>query len=319
MFDAIVLAGGAAARLGGADKPALDVGGASLLDRVLAAVAEAGRIVVVGPTRSVARPVIWCREEPPGGGPVAALAAGVSHVEADVLLSLAADLPWIGPAVPVLCAALAGSTADCAALVDGDGRVNYLAAAWRRASLVRALTALDEPAGAAMRALVSTVTLLEVPDEGGWGLDCDTWDDIDGAVAGCTEKGPRDDEPAQLLAGRVGRRTRRRLQPRSTVTCCSTSPATRRTASPAAAAPLTTFLVGLAAGLNGGSVEAIRAPVSQAADIAVRRRARAAPPAPRNPPGDGSPSTRELAAYFAATPSVATATGHRRLISDPHR
>jgi molybdopterin-guanine dinucleotide biosynthesis protein A len=180
VFDAIVLAGGAAARLGGADKPALDVGGASLLDRVLAAVAEAGRIVVVGPTRSVARPVIWCREEPPCGGPVAALAAGVSHVEADVLLSLAADLPWIGPAVPVLCAALAGSTADCAALVDGDGRVNYLAAAWRRASLVRALTALDEPGGAAMRALVSTVTLLEVPDEGGWGLDCDTWDDIDG-------------------------------------------------------------------------------------------------------------------------------------------
>jgi molybdopterin-guanine dinucleotide biosynthesis protein A len=181
VFDAIVLAGGAAARLGGADKPALDVGGASLLDHVLAAVADAGRTVVVGPTRSVARPVTWCREEPPGGGPVAALAAAVPHVEADVVLTLAADLPWIGPAVPMLRAALAGSTADCAALVDRDGRVNYLAAAWRRPSLMRALTALGEPAGAAMRALVSTVTLLAVYDEGGWGLDCDTWDDIDGA------------------------------------------------------------------------------------------------------------------------------------------
>jgi molybdopterin-guanine dinucleotide biosynthesis protein A len=181
VFDAIVLAGGAAARLGGADKPALDIGGAALLDHVLAAVADADRIVVVGPARPASRPVTWCREEPPGAGPVAAVAVGVAHVAADVVLTLAVDLPWIGPAVPVLRAALAGSTADCAALVDGDGRVNYLAAAWRRASLVRALAALGEPAGAAMRALVSTATLLEVPDEGDWGLDCDTWDDVDGA------------------------------------------------------------------------------------------------------------------------------------------
>jgi molybdopterin-guanine dinucleotide biosynthesis protein A len=181
VFDAIVLAGGAAARLGGADKPALHLGGASLLDHVLAAVADADRIVVVGPARAVSRPVSWCREEPPGGGPVAALAAGASRVEAEVVVTLAADLPWIGPALPPLLAALAGSTADCAALVDGDGRVNYLAAAWRRASLVSALAALGEPAGAAMRALVSTIALLEVPDGGSWGLDCDTWDDIDGA------------------------------------------------------------------------------------------------------------------------------------------
>jgi molybdopterin-guanine dinucleotide biosynthesis protein A len=181
VFDAIVLAGGAAARLGGADKPALDVGGAALLDHVLAAVTDADRIVVVGPARPASRPVIWCREEPPGGGPVAALAAGVSHVAADVVLTLAADLPWIAPGVPVLRAALEGSSVDCAALVDGDGRVNYLAAAWRRASLVRAFKALGEPAGAAMGGLVSTVTMLKVPDEGNWGLDCDTWDDIAGA------------------------------------------------------------------------------------------------------------------------------------------
>ncbi len=181
VFDAIVLAGGTAARLGGVDKPGLDVGGASLLDHVLAAVADADRIVVVGPVRPASLPVIWCREEPTGGGPVAALAAGVSHVEADVVLTLAADLPWIGPGLRALRAGLSGSAVDCAALVDGDGRVNYLAAAWRRASLVRALTSLGEPTGAAMRALVSTATLLEVPDQGGWGLDCDTWVDIDGA------------------------------------------------------------------------------------------------------------------------------------------
>ncbi|PZS24994.1 MAG: molybdopterin-guanine dinucleotide biosynthesis protein [Pseudonocardiales bacterium] len=181
MFDAIVLAGGAAARLGGVDKPALEIGASSLLDRVLASVAGAGRIVVVGPVRPVAVAVIWCREDPAGGGPVAGLAAGLAQVQTDVVLSLAADLPWIAPAVPALVAALAQSAADCAALVDRDGRVNYLAAVWRRASLARALSAVGEPAGASMRSLVVGAALLEVPDEGGWGLDCDTWDDIDAA------------------------------------------------------------------------------------------------------------------------------------------
>ncbi|MEP7021090.1 MAG: NTP transferase domain-containing protein [Pseudonocardiales bacterium] len=181
MFDAIVLAGGAAARLGGVDKPALAIGASSLLDRVLASVAGAGRIVVVGPVRPVAVAVTWCRENPAGGGPVAGLAAGLAQVQAEVVLSLAADLPWIAPAVPALLAALAESAADGAALVDRDGRVNYLAAAWRRASLAAALSAVGEPAGASMRSLVAGADLLEVPDEGGWGLDCDTWGDIDDA------------------------------------------------------------------------------------------------------------------------------------------
>ena len=42
-FDAVVLAGGRAERLDGADKAALDVAGATLLDRALRAVAGARR------------------------------------------------------------------------------------------------------------------------------------------------------------------------------------------------------------------------------------------------------------------------------------
>ena len=47
---AIVLAGGAGRRLGGADKAALDVGGRTLLERALAAVSGVPT-VVVGPAR----------------------------------------------------------------------------------------------------------------------------------------------------------------------------------------------------------------------------------------------------------------------------
>ena len=50
---AVVLAGGRAARLGGADKPALVVGGQPLLATAIAAAASAGasQIVIVGPPR----------------------------------------------------------------------------------------------------------------------------------------------------------------------------------------------------------------------------------------------------------------------------
>lgn len=56
-YDAVVLAGGAARRLGGADKPGLRVGGRPLLDRVLAACATATTTVVVAEPRRTARPV----------------------------------------------------------------------------------------------------------------------------------------------------------------------------------------------------------------------------------------------------------------------
>lgn len=79
-YDAIVLAGGAARRLGGADKPGVRVGGRSLLDRVLAACRAAGTTVVVAAPRPTARPVEWAREDPPGGGPLAALDAGLRHL-----------------------------------------------------------------------------------------------------------------------------------------------------------------------------------------------------------------------------------------------
>ena len=48
-FAAVVLAGGAARRLGGAPKPARTVAGVPLLTRVLDAVAAADVRVVVGP------------------------------------------------------------------------------------------------------------------------------------------------------------------------------------------------------------------------------------------------------------------------------
>ncbi|HEU4467371.1 MAG TPA: NTP transferase domain-containing protein, partial [Agromyces sp.] len=78
-LDAVILAGGRAERLDGASKPDLVVGGRSLLATAIAAARGAAceRIVVVGPPELEAAGCLVVREDPPFGGPVAALAAGL--------------------------------------------------------------------------------------------------------------------------------------------------------------------------------------------------------------------------------------------------
>lgn len=174
-YDAIVLAGGQSRRLDGADKPALLVGGSTMLERVLAACSGARRVVVAGPRRSGLSRVLWCQESPAGAGPVAALAVAVPLVESPVVMTLAADLPFVAPAVPVLLGEL--GEADVAVLVDVTGRRNLLAAAWRTAALRERLAEVD-PVGSAVRTLFGSACVVEVADEAGWGRDCDTWPDV---------------------------------------------------------------------------------------------------------------------------------------------
>lgn len=209
-YDAVVLAGGAARRLGGTDKPALPVGGLMLLDRVLAACAAADGTVVVGPRRPTVRPVRWAREEPPGGGPVPALAAGLAALSAigpaagpaggsggsgapvaDVVVVLAADLPFLTAAtVGALAdaAADAGSAAEGVVLTDAGGRDQPLAAAYRWEPLRRELALLAGEygglTGLPLRLLTGELALRRMADPTGEAsFDCDTWEDVAAARA----------------------------------------------------------------------------------------------------------------------------------------
>ena len=108
-YTAVVLAGGKAARLGGQAKPQLRVGGRTMLATVLAAVADADLRIVVGPPQVVPSDVLLVREQPPRGGPVAALRAGLSEVPTDVVAVLAGDLPFLtGDLVAELRSRLSG-------------------------------------------------------------------------------------------------------------------------------------------------------------------------------------------------------------------
>jgi molybdopterin-guanine dinucleotide biosynthesis protein A len=177
-FDAIVLAGGTSRRMApvSGDKVGLDVGGASLLDRAIAAVAAARQVMVIGPPRPVVRQVVWAMEEPAGGGPAAALMAGLAHVGGDVVVVLAADLPFAAAVVPRLVAALLDSAdADAAMAVDESGRRQPLLAAYT----ATALRAREGPwANRSIRELVKPLTVVEVPVVADEALDCDTPADL---------------------------------------------------------------------------------------------------------------------------------------------
>lgn len=170
-YDVVVLAGGRSRRMRVADKTALTVGGVSLLDRVLSAAEHARSIAVVGPERPVMHPVVWMRDEPPNGGPAAAVATALDAVTSDIVVLLAGDLPFVTSAhLDRLVAAVAG---DGAVFVDPDGVEQWLCSAWR----VAALRAASLGVGGSLRHALSSLTHTRLSDQTAT-IDCDTPDDL---------------------------------------------------------------------------------------------------------------------------------------------
>ncbi|MFG1946552.1 molybdenum cofactor guanylyltransferase [Nonomuraea sp. NPDC048826] len=201
MFDAVILAGGRAERLGGVDKPGLEVGGVPMAANVAAAARDAarttagsdgGRVIVVGPPRAIPD-AVFVREDPPGAGPVPALRAGLAEVTAPWVILLAADLPFLAP--PHLAILLertgdpasrqaamaadpgvrAGTEVRGVVAVDGDGREQWLLGVWQAAALRQALAAYEDRS---LRGLLGPLADRRVPLPREAWFDCDTGDDL---------------------------------------------------------------------------------------------------------------------------------------------
>jgi molybdopterin-guanine dinucleotide biosynthesis protein A len=172
-FDGIVLAGGRARRLGGADKALVRLAGATLLDRALGALRDARRVVVVGPRRQVAAAdgLRWTREQPPGGGPAAALRAGLREASAPLVAVLGVDTPLVDRRLVCSLVDAVGDR-DAAMLVDAQGRLQPLIGAYRRDALAAAGDAES------MHGLVRGLRVHRIDDRSGASLDLDTWDDL---------------------------------------------------------------------------------------------------------------------------------------------
>ena len=172
--DAIVLAGGRGSRLGAPSKPEYVLGGRRLVDVALSAVAGAHRTVLVGPGPAPAG-VLLTREDPPFGGPVAAVAAGFSALpdHAAWTLLLACDLPGAEEGVARLLAADPEPHDEGICLVDDDGRLQWLLGCYRTAPLAQRLSNRGDPPLSAMYRLLEPLRLV------GLRADPSITDDID--------------------------------------------------------------------------------------------------------------------------------------------
>jgi molybdopterin-guanine dinucleotide biosynthesis protein A len=179
---AILLAGGRATRMGGIEKPLVEVGGRSLLQRAVDAVHDCSPIVLVGPESPIegGQPV-WVREDPPFGGPAAAIVAAVDLVgENEWTFVLACDLPFAGDAVAALAQAIGilGADVDGVCLADGSSRPQWLTGVYRTEALREAASTLpDHGRDAPVRALIDDLAIAVVAAPRA-ARDIDTWEDL---------------------------------------------------------------------------------------------------------------------------------------------
>ncbi|MDQ1537795.1 MAG: hypothetical protein QOE58_2188 [Actinomycetota bacterium] len=180
-WSVVVLAGGRGARLGNDDKAAVTIGGTSVLDHLLSSLPQDVPVVVAGPERRTSRPVMFRRESPIHGGPVAGIVSALEAVATPVTALLAVDMPWAGGLVRQLIAELAESDAAALVPVDASGFRQPLCAVVRTKALRDALAELGDPDGRSLRDLMSLIEVRERPlsdAEARWVDDIDTPEDL---------------------------------------------------------------------------------------------------------------------------------------------
>lgn len=191
-LGAILLAGGRATRVDGAKKPLFEVGGRTLLSAAVTAATDAGArpVTVVAPILDPGLDVTWVREDPPFGGPAAAIAAALASWPAtddpEWTLVLACDLPAVEAAVRRLVTDLVLLPADTDGICLGDSssRPQWLTGAYRTRALRAAASVLpDHGRDAPVRALIEDLAVAVVAADDALTRDVDTWQDLEEARA----------------------------------------------------------------------------------------------------------------------------------------
>lgn len=172
LWDAVVLAGGRGSRLGGVDKATLELDGSSLLNRTLAAVSGAERVIVVGEVEAPGAIVV--QEEPRFAGPAAAVGAGLARVSSPYVLLAGCDQPFLADAIAVLLDAVTG---DGVVAIDAEGRRQHLMSVVNSESLRDAVRAQSSLVNLSLHALLAPLDLAEVVVPPRSTLDIDTWHD----------------------------------------------------------------------------------------------------------------------------------------------
>lgn len=201
-YVGIVLAGGRSRRMGEAGpKALLEVEGSALVTTAVRALPGAEHVVVVGPRDQLDEALAkdWgprlsqTLEDPPFGGPVAGILAGLEQLaevspRAPAVAILACDLPRAPSAVASLLAQgdlsrlVADQGPDGILAEASDGHLEWLLGFYRRAFLTERSRGID-PSGWSVRALVKAGRLVGVPLEGDLADDLDSRADVDEYLA----------------------------------------------------------------------------------------------------------------------------------------
>ncbi|HJP87679.1 MAG TPA: molybdenum cofactor guanylyltransferase [Candidatus Limnocylindrales bacterium] len=118
---AIILAGGRASRFG-SDKLAVEIDGATVLDRAITAVSGLADDVVVVGSAETTLAVRGIDDPEPFGGPLQALAGGLAAAGSSVAIVVAGDMPALVPSVLALLITDLASKQDVDAVVLADPR-----------------------------------------------------------------------------------------------------------------------------------------------------------------------------------------------------
>ncbi len=187
----IILCGGTSNRLGGVDKTRESLAGTTVMGYLLDRLPAYSPVVCVGEERATTRLVQWCRESPTGGGPVAGIAAALSHLERRdaanpagsktagsktgnaICVVVGGDMPFAAAALSTLVDTLtAQPELDAVLASDPDGRTQPLLAAYRRKALRAALP--REPGGARLMAVIDDLRIGTMACDARTTLDVDT-------------------------------------------------------------------------------------------------------------------------------------------------
>jgi molybdopterin-guanine dinucleotide biosynthesis protein A len=183
-WTAVVLSGGRSRRLGGSPKHAVTIGGRTLLDRTLSAVAGASQVIVVGDGPAGTATVI--REDPAFAGPAAAIGAALPLVETPIVTVTACDHPFVAEAIQALLGEPVDDV-DGVIAIDGEGRRQNLLFTAKTFALQQAVADRESLVDVAVYDLLAVLSLRELRVSARALLDVDTWDDhakledIDGA------------------------------------------------------------------------------------------------------------------------------------------
>jgi molybdopterin-guanine dinucleotide biosynthesis protein A len=183
--SAMILTGGTSSRFG-SDKSQARIGATSLIENLLITLPSEMDIVIVGPELDKApRQVRYMQEEPLGGGPVAAIEAGLGLINSEFVFIVATDMPFASQILTALTAN-PPETDDVTIPLDSSGMRQPLCALYRRNALVRAINELGSTPGQSLRNLIKRMSVRELQLDPALRrilLDIDTPADLERAIS----------------------------------------------------------------------------------------------------------------------------------------